>query len=139
VRVTHSAEEVEQALALRSRVFCDEQGVSPQADRDGRDGEAIHLVAIERGSVVGTCRLLVEGGEVRLGRTAVGREDRRRGIGAALLDAADRVALSAGARSIRLHAQTAARSIYDRSGYVPCGPPFSEEGIEHVTMEKRLA
>ena len=28
---------------------------------DGRDGDALHLVAIDDGAVVGTCRLLTDG------------------------------------------------------------------------------
>jgi predicted GNAT family N-acyltransferase len=139
VRQARTEREVEQALDLRWRVFCDEQGVDPTAERDGRDGEAIHLVALAGDSLVGTCRLLVEEGSVRLGRAAVAGEARGRGIGAALLQAADRAALAAGAERICLHAQSAARSLYERSGYVAHGEPFLEEGIEHVTMEKRLA
>lgn len=132
-------DEVERARGLRWRVFCDEQGVDPAAEQDGRDEEAIHLVALERGSLVGTCRLLVEEDAVRLGRAAVEREYRGRGIGAALLEAADRISAEAGADRIRLHAQTSARALYERCGYVASGEPFLEEGIEHVTMEKRLA
>ena len=138
MRLAGGDDEVARALALRRRVFCDEQGVDPAAEQDGRDDDAIHLVAIAGESLVGTCRLLVEGDSARLGRAAVASERRGRGIGAALLDAADRVSLEAGAQRIRLHAQTAARSLYERSGYAARGEPFLEEGIEHVTMEKRL-
>lgn len=138
MRRARTEDEVERALRLRRRVFCDEQGVDPAAEQDGRDGDAIHLVALSGDSLVGTCRLLVEGDTARLGRAAVASEHRGRGVGAALLDAADRVSLEAGAERIRLHAQTAARSLYERSGYAARGEPFLEEGIEHVTMEKRL-
>ena len=139
MRQACSAEEIERALELRRKVFCGEQGVSPAADRDGRDADAIHLVAVSGDAVVGTCRLLVDDGAVRLGRNAVEAGQRGRGIGTALLAAAEEAALAAGARRIRLHAQTAARSLYARAGYVPQGRPFLEQGIEHVTMEKRLA
>ena len=139
MRETRTDAEIEQALALRRRVFCDEQGVSVAADQDGRDGEAIHLVALRGRVVVGTCRLLQDDGSVRLGRTAVASGDRRRGIGAALLAAADEASLASGTGCIRLHAQTAARSLYERAGYVVEGPPFLEQGIEHVTMVKRIA
>ena len=139
MRRTRDAGEVERALALRHQVFCEEQGVDPTADRDGRDPEAIHLVALEGDRVVGTCRLLVVRGVARLGRNAVAGPDRGRGIGTALLRLADEVARENGAGRIRLHAQLAARRLYERAGYVPRGEPFVEEGIEHVTMEKRLA
>ena len=139
MREARTAEEVEQALALRLRVFCEEQGVDRAAEQDGRDPEAIHLVALEGETLVGTCRLLVEERTARLGRNAVSSEARGRGVGAALLEVADRAAAQAGADRIRLHAQLRARTLYERSGYAPQGDTFLEEGIEHVTMEKRLA
>jgi predicted GNAT family N-acyltransferase len=119
-------------------VFSGEQGVSIAADRDGRDGESTHLVAIEQGRVIGTCRLLFRGNVARLGRLAVEPERRGEGIAAALLALADGVAREQGANAISLHAQTYARQLYIDAGYEERGPEFVEEGIEHVAMGKRL-
>ena len=138
VRETRSEGEVGAALALRSRVFCDEQGVSFEADQDGRDPEATHIVAIDDGTVIGTCRLLFRGQVARLGRLAVQPDRRGDGIAAAILREADRIAAEAGVDSIALHAQTYAQSLYEHAGYREYGPAFVEEGIEHVAMEKRL-
>jgi predicted GNAT family N-acyltransferase len=139
VRVARTDDEVAEALALRSRVFCDEQGVSFEADQDGRDPEATHIVAVDDGVVIGTCRLLFRSNLARLGRLAVERGRRGDGVAAAILREADRVAAAAGADSIALHAQTYALTLYETAGYSEYGPPFVEEGIEHVAMEKRLA
>jgi predicted GNAT family N-acyltransferase len=139
VRQTLTADEVSAALALRSRVFCDEQGVSFEADQDGRDPEATHIVAVDDGEVIGTCRLLFRGPVARLGRLAVAQERRGDGVAAAILREADRVAIGAGAESIALHAQTYALALYEAAGYSEYGPTFVEEGIEHVAMEKRFA
>jgi predicted GNAT family N-acyltransferase len=139
VRQARSEDEVAAALALRSRVFCGEQGVSFEADQDGRDPEATHIVAVDDGTVIGTCRLLFRGPVARLGRLAVEAGRRGDGIAAAILREADRVAAEAGAESIALHAQTYAQSLYESAGYEEYGPTFVEEGIEHVAMEKRLA
>ncbi len=109
------------------------------ADRDGRDHEAEQLVAERDGRIVGTCRLLMDGAVARLGRMAVSREVRGRGVGALLLDRADRLAADHGASRILLHAQVAARGVYDRAGYRAVSGVFVEEGIEHLTMEKDLA
>ena len=139
VREARSASEVTAALVLRERIFCGEQGVSFEADQDGRDPEATHIVAIEDGVVIGTCRLLFRGDVARLGRLAVERGRRGDGVAAAILREADRIASDAGAESIALHAQTYAQSLYERAGYEEYGPTFVEEGIQHVAMEKRLA
>ena len=139
MRPARSRPEIEAALDLRQRVFCGEQGVSASADRDGRDGEATHLVALREGEVVGTCRLLFRGRVARLGRLVVAPELRRNGLGERILDAAAAVSRDAGATSIELHAQTYARELYERGGYDEYGDEFVEEGITHVAMRKPLA
>ena len=85
VREARSEEEVAEALAVRSRVFCEEQGVSFEADQDGRDPEATHIVAVEGDAVIGTCRLLFRGQVARLGRLAVDRGRRGDGVAAKIL------------------------------------------------------
>ena len=139
VRTARDEAEVAAALDLRERVFCGEQGVELAAERDGRDDEALHVVALEDGHVVGTCRVLVDGEVARLGRMAVEPGLRGRGLGAAVLAEAEASARAAGGRRMRLHAQLAAEPLYARAGYEPRGERFVEEGIDHVAMEKALA
>ena len=138
VRPAQGEDELAAALELRERVFCGEQGVSPEADRDGRDSESVHIVAVSGRRVVGTCRLLFHGRVARLGRLAVEPELRGRGVAGAILREADRVARDGGADQIALHAQTYALSLYADNGYAERGARFFEEGIEHVAMEKLL-
>jgi predicted GNAT family N-acyltransferase len=139
VRPARGPDEVADALRLREQVFSVEQGVRSEADRDGRDPEATHVVALHGDALIGTCRLVFDGPVARLGRMAVEPGWRGRGVGAALLGEAERCAREAGARRIDLHAQTAAISLYARSGYVQRGEPFFEESIQHVSMDKPLA
>jgi predicted GNAT family N-acyltransferase len=139
VRPARDRDEIDQALALREQVFCVEQGVPLGADQDGLDDVAIQVVAVEEGRVIGTCRVLVEGGIGRLGRMAVAGPARGRGLGAAILAAAEQSARDAGARLMRLHAQRYVEDMYTAAGYTPYGEPFVEEGIPHVGMEKPLA
>lgn len=139
VRPARDRDELDEALALREQVFCVEQGVPLAADRDGLDELATQIVAVESGRVIGTCRVLVDGDVGRLGRMAVEAGARGRGLGAAILAAAERSARDAGARLMRLHAQRYIEDMYAAAGYAPYGEPFVEEGIPHVAMEKRLA
>jgi predicted GNAT family N-acyltransferase len=138
VRPPQDGAELRAALALRYEVFCTEQGVSETEEIDGRDGEALHLVAVRGGRVIGTCRVLVEDGVGKLGRMAVERGARRGGIGGRLLEAAEAAARGAGARRVILAAQVYAESFYARHGYHAVGPHFEDAGIEHVRMEKAL-
>jgi len=138
VRRADGPVELDALLDLRDRVFCVEQGVPKREEIDGRDGDAIHLVALRGGRVVGTCRLLFVDRTVQLSRLAVEPDVRREGIATALLHEADREAAAARARRIVLHAQTYARELYTADGYEPRGRTFVEAGIEHIAMEKRL-
>jgi ElaA protein len=140
VRRSAGAAELEAALDLRHRVFCVEQGVPKAEEIDGRDGEAVHLVAVdEAGRVVGTCRLLVADRTMQFSRLAVEPAARRSGIATQLLRDAEREARAHGSRRIVLHAQTYARDLYLMAGYKERGRAFVEAGIEHVTMEKGIA
>jgi predicted GNAT family N-acyltransferase len=137
--VAANSSEIDEALELRRRVFVGQQGVTLDADRDGLDPTALHLVAVDDGRVIGTCRLVFDGPLARLGRMAVEDDYRGRGLGAAILTEAEQQARAAGSERIRLHAQIAARSLYERGGFVVQGQEFMEEGIPHLTMEKPLA
>jgi predicted GNAT family N-acyltransferase len=138
IRPARDQSEVDAALALRYDVFCVEQGVSLEEERDGRDDEALHLVIVDGGEVVGTCRLLAEGSDVKLGRMAVAASHRGRRLAAALLVEADAQARELRARRIVLAAQLTARAVYDRAGYAPYGDVFLDADIEHVMMAKAL-
>jgi predicted GNAT family N-acyltransferase len=139
VRPVQGEQELRAALALRHEVFVLEQGVSVEEELDGRDADALHIVAVQDGRVLATCRLLTQGEEMRLGRMAVAARARRRGLATRLLAEAQARALEAGARRIVLDAQTGAAALYERAGYVARGERFLDAGIEHVRMEKALA
>ncbi|HEX2360383.1 MAG TPA: GNAT family N-acetyltransferase [Solirubrobacterales bacterium] len=138
VREAGGPDELEAAMTLRRRVFCDEQGVSRKVEFDGLDGEATQVVALDESGVVATCRLRFFGGDCKLERMAVERRLRGQGAGAALLEASERIARERGAVRMVLNAQTAARGFYAAGGYEPVGDPFIEASIEHVRMTKPL-
>jgi predicted GNAT family N-acyltransferase len=138
IRRARDGRELDAAFALRHQVFCLEQGVPEHEERDGRDADGVHLVAIGEDGLLGTCRLLFVGEVVQFSRLVVAPAVRRRGIASALLAAADAEAGAAGCRRLVLHAQIYARELYERAGYRPCGREFVEAGIRHIAMEKRL-
>ena len=116
-----------------------EQGVTLDEELDGLDDEALHLVVVDDGAVVGTCRLLFGGTTVKLGRMAVDRSRRGLGLARALLTEAEGQARARGAARIELAAQLSAQALYDRAGYEAHGEVFLDAGIEHVMMAKDLS
>jgi len=131
-------DELPRLMALRRAVFCEEQGVPEELERDAHDATAVHLVVDEGGVVAGTCRLVRAGDVMRLGRMAVAPGRRGAGLGALLLARAHEVASAAGAREVELHAQVDVRGFYERAGYVAEGRVFEEAGIAHIAMRRPL-
>jgi predicted GNAT family N-acyltransferase len=138
VRPVHDRAEVDAALALRVKVFCEEQGVSREEELDGLDDEAVQIVALDESGVVATCRLRDLGAEWKLERMAVEARVRGLGVGARLLAGTEEEARAAGAQTMVLHAQRRVEPFYSANGYAPEGEAFMDAGIEHIAMRKRL-
>jgi predicted GNAT family N-acyltransferase len=132
VREASSAADGEAIRAVREAVFVKEQGVPAALEWDGRDGEATQLLAVgPHGEAVGTARLLPEG---RIGRMAVLRPWRGRGVGSALLARAIEIARREGLTEVHLSAQSRSAEFYRRHGFVARGREFHEAGIPHRWM-----
>lgn len=139
VIAAQSAELRWKAYALRHEVFVVEQRVPPELERDEKDAEAFHVIALEGDRCVGTGRLVRQAGGVgRVGRMAVDARFRRSGVGAQVLEALEARAREEGLREIELHAQCYVEEFYRRHGYARAGDVFEEAGIDHVVMSKRL-
>jgi len=131
---------LQDALTLREQVFCDEQGVPRELELDGLDPVARHLVAVDPSTdeVVGTLRLLRAGDTAKVGRVAVRRSWRRRGVASGMLRMAVEQARAEGCTRARLAAQTQATEVYAGVGFAVESEPFQEAGIEHVWMGLEL-
>ena len=140
VRVGRWAELGTVASALRRAVFVEEQGVPLDMEWDGEDEGALHAVAFDAaGTPLATGRLLAQApGVARIGRMAVDRAARGRGLGRKVLDALLDAARAQGFREALLHAQCTVRGFYAAAGFTEHGPVFEEAGIEHVEMVRAL-
>jgi predicted GNAT family N-acyltransferase len=140
VLLTDWHKHAERLKPVRLQVFVEEQGVPPEVEMDAHDAECVHAMALDAsGKVVGTGRLLpAEERSARIGRMAVYRDWRGRGVGEAMLFALMDAARDRGDREIVLHAQLHAAPFYDRHGYEQIGAVYEEAGIPHVTMRKAL-
>jgi predicted GNAT family N-acyltransferase len=118
-------------LQLRGTVFIEEQQVPREIEWDGRDEESAHVLVRAGDLPVGCGRLLPEG---KIGRMAVLKEYRGRGIGAHLLREMLEAARCRSLTRVFLHAQSHALDFYARAGFVPEGEEFDEAGIPHRAM-----
>lgn len=134
VKKLETRRELEKAFSIRLRVFVKEQGVPREIELDEDDRRAVHYLAYIGGRAVGTARLLIQQREAKIGRMAVLKSYRGRGVGKALLRRAVSLAKKRGVKTIFLNAQVSVISFYERMGFFCVGRTFSEAGIPHRKM-----
>jgi len=123
--------------AVRRAVFIEEQHVPEHMEWDDEDERACHVLATNlQGTPIGTGRLKHD---CYVGRMAVLRAWRGRGVGREILTTLLDIAQKQGCGVVRLHAQTHAIEFYARFGFAVLGEEFDEAGIPHRQMELRLA
>lgn len=124
------------AAPIRFAIFVGEQNVPPGIELDDMDEKSLHAVAFDdAGKAIGTGRLLPEG---KIGRMAVVKEWRRRGIGADLLEALVGEARRRGLAEVKLSAQLQAAEFYRAHGFIAEGKVYEEAGILHQAMRRSL-
>lgn len=132
VRAASWRDDIAPLQDLRRWVFIIEQQVPEELEWDAADATAVHALALDaEGCPIGTGRLLTDG---HIGRIAVVREWRRRGVGSAILEWLIARAREQGCNTVRLHAQTHALGFYASHGFTAHGAVFTEAGILHRVM-----
>ena len=147
-RVASTDAEREAIFSIRMKVFVDEQKVPPEEELDSYDLTALHfLISVKRlisdhayeeePLIAGTARLIDKGeGTGKIGRVAVLKEFRGRGLGARLMRFIEAEATLRGFERLILEAQVSAISFYEKLGYVAEGEVFLDANIEHRLMKK---
>jgi len=137
----HESSAFDEALALRTRVFVEEQGVPLDREVDGRDPEATHVLVREGELPVATARVReYDGGSaLKIERVAVTRAHRGEGYGDAVMDAVESYGREEGYDRLVLDAQVPVVGFYERRGYaVRDDEPFEDAGIPHRRMSLPL-
>lgn len=122
--------------SVREPVFVVEQQVPLEEEWDALDPDCHHVIARDaEHRPIGTGRLTPEH---KIGRMAVLREWRGKGVGESLLLALVEQARMLGLREVSLNAQVGALGFYEKFGFQPYGERFEEAGIEHQAMKRVL-
>lgn len=132
---------LDQAFAIRQKVFVEEQNVSREEEYDEYEKSSVHFLAVnEEGKACGTARWRFTDKGVKLERFAVLKECRAAGVGSALVAAVlediNRHPEAAG-KTLYLHGQLTAVPLYEKFGFEKKGEPFEECDIVHYLMEKK--
>ncbi|HVL36213.1 MAG TPA: GNAT family N-acetyltransferase [Burkholderiales bacterium] len=123
------------AAPIRFAVFVEEQNVPAHIELDALDAASLHAVVFAEGRAIATGRLLPDG---HIGRMAVLKAWRGRGIGGLLLERLVDEARRRGHREVVLAAQVHAAPFYRAHGFVEEGEEYLEAGIAHRDMRRPL-
>jgi predicted GNAT family N-acyltransferase len=123
------------AAPIRTAVFVEEQRVPAELEMDDKDARCVHAVAFDGERAIGTGRLLPDG---HIGRMAVLKAFRGKGVGGEILEALVGAARRRGEREIVLSAQTHALAFYRAHGFEAFGTEYEEAGLPHQDMRRAL-
>ena len=127
----------DEAMRIRTEVFVYEQGFIDLPDET--DLVALHFVRYIGTLPVATCRAFADSdGDYILGRFAVLKAYRGKGLGSLLLGAVCDSLRERGVPCLKLHSQYPAKDFYEKNGFVVCGEPEYEQNALHVWMKKIL-
>lgn len=128
-----------QILKIRQEVFAVEQN-SVYLDVDGRDLDALHILAMRDDELMAYCRVLPPGlkyPEASIGRVLTTAPARGSGAGRALMEYALTVCAQHYPDSgVRISAQLYLEEFYSSFGFISCSSPYGEDGIPHIEMLK---
>lgn len=127
-------------LKVRNSVFVVEQ-TCPFHEVDGCDKEAYHIFLTDKNGIQAYLRVMDRG--VSLDEVSIGRVlsvKRRCGLATKILEAGIRVAKDKfHASKIVLHAESHARSLYEKRGFYQTSEEFLEDNIPFIRMQLDLA
>jgi predicted GNAT family N-acyltransferase len=129
---------VDEARQIRETVFIKEQGFEKEYDE--LDSVAKHIVIYDGNIAVGTCRVFWcdEENSYHVGRIAVLKEHRKKGLGALLMEEAEKLTRELGGKTLKLGGQLRAAGFYERMGYTAYGEQYLDEGYPHIPFVKHL-
>jgi predicted GNAT family N-acyltransferase len=104
------------------------------------DEKALHLLALEGTVPIGTARLVYPpaSDKFKLGRLAVRKRGRGKGIAQKLILGLEVAAKELGAKEIYAGSQVPVRPLYEKCGYHVMGDEYLDEGQPHMAMLKRF-
>lgn len=122
---------------IRQLVFLDEQRFK-QEFNPLEDMQYTYISAYDQSKCIGIVRVKVQGEMGFIGRLALLRAYRQKGLGQQLMKQAEAHLRQMGAKEIHLHAQEAKIPFYEKCGYVAYGDFEMDEYMPHQWMKKEI-
>lgn len=144
IKILETKEELNLGFALRIEVFVKEQNVPMELELDEKDNSenTVHIGFFDNNKLIGVARLIdLNKDVIHIGRVAIDKEYRGRGIGRELIIGCENIAQQILKRKIiiELSAQIQAENFYKSLGYNRVNDIiYLDAGIEHVDMMKEI-
>jgi len=127
-------------VALRDEVLRKPLNLQFAAEQLAEEWQDIHFVCFDRSDTILACMVFTpkEKDLVKMRQVAVLPELQGKGIGSRFVKASELFARWSGFKKIELNARNSAVPFYEKLGYKKVGAQFTEVGIPHFKMEKKL-
>ena len=127
------------ALLLRYRILRIPLGLTFSKQDLVKDRLDIHIGMVDGDTILATLILTdMDDKTIKMRQVAVDTPYQNEGIGKEIVKYAEHYAMEKGFHIIHCHARDTAREFYLKAGYKIVGDSFSEVGIKHYYMEKKL-
>lgn len=134
LRVVRWQDEKQSLTVVRREVFIEEQHVPEELEWDEFDSISQHVLVTDRkDKPIATGRIKPDG---HIGRMAVLKEWRNKGIGHTILKSLISCAQAQGLERVYLHAQVSAIPFYQKLGFELYSEVFMDAGIPHRSMQR---
>lgn len=134
-----SLDELYALIQCRQDVFVSEQHCFYQ-DLDGLDQHAIHLLAVDGNGISGYLRVIrpgFHGENAVIGRVAVSKEHRGKGLGRMMMKRGIDIARTISA-AIDIEAQAYLKAFYESFGFEALSDPYIHADTPHIHMRRKL-
>ena len=139
VKIVETKKEHDDAFAVRTKVFVEEQGIPLHLEYDEYDATATHFVMYEDDKAVGAARIrIVENDIAKIERVSILQSQRGKKLGALLMKEIEKHAITIPIKKLKLHAQSYAVPFYEKLGFTVTSPEFMDADIPHRAMEKSI-
>jgi predicted GNAT family N-acyltransferase len=126
--------QIQDSLDIRYKVFIDEQNVDQNIERDEYENTATHIIMYINTTPIATSRIITTEEKIKIGRVAVLKEYRGKGLGEIIMKETLNHLIKGGTVKVYISAQLYINKFYEKLGFIPISDVYLEANIEHITM-----
>ncbi|MEO5563238.1 MAG: GNAT family N-acetyltransferase [Chitinophagaceae bacterium] len=138
--IEYQSDAYKEMVELRMDVLRRPLGLFFTEEQLAREKDDILIGAFENEKMIGCCVLTPHNEDIiHLRQMAVKEDSQVKGIGKTIISFAEQTMIRTGYTLLMMHARKTALGFYQKCGYEIKGDEFTEVGIPHHYMEKKLS